>query len=181
MSRVVRLTRAVTNLLSAAMIVPRQLVLVLGLATLAACQGTPVGRICDLGSNVPSSTESLIASPSLDCVTRECLKVPDTNPAPPPGAMYPQGTNGLCTAACQVADDCSKVPESPCVSGFTCGIATTQGPFCCENVCICKDYIQVPSNGQVPIPIGCDATNAANECCNLAGRVGNSAYPLCVN
>jgi hypothetical protein len=161
------------------MIEPRQLVFVLGLATLAACQGTPVGRICDLGSNVPDPTESIIASPSLDCVSRECLKIPETNPSPPKGTMYPGGTNGLCTSTCETSDDCQKVPESPCVSGFTCGIAVTQGPFCCEKVCVCKDYVQVPSNGALPVPIGCDPTNSANACCNLSGRPGNPSYPLC--
>jgi hypothetical protein len=163
------------------MIHPRQLVVVLGVA-LVACSGQPVGRLCDLGSNVPDPSESIISSPSLDCVSRECLKVPLTNPDLPMGAMYPEGTNGLCTASCEQDSDCSRVPESPCVTGFTCGIAVTQGPFCCEKVCICKDYVQIPSTGVLPTPIGCDASDSGNGCCNLPGRAGNTAqYPLCTN
>ena len=160
------------------MIQPRHLVLALCVA-LAACSGNPVGRICDLGSNVPDPSESIIASPSLDCVSRECLKIPLSNPSPPQGAMYPQGTNGLCTASCTTDSDCDRVPESPCVSGFTCGEATTEGAFCCEKVCICKDYVQVPSNGVLPVPKGCDPSVSANICCNLPGRKNNPTYPLC--
>ena len=33
--------------------------------------------------------------------------------------------------------------------------------------------------GVVQDPAACDSNNAANECCNLAGRVGNPKYPLC--
>jgi hypothetical protein len=86
----------------------------------------------------------------------------------------------LCTATCDTDDDCTAVPETPCLKGFTCGIAVTEGPFCCEKVCICTDYIQVPQTGVLPTSIGCDPTNAVNACCNLPGRTGDtSQYPLC--
>ena len=144
-----------------------------------ACAGNPVGRICDLGSENPQPTEVVVASPSLDCVTRTCLRVPQSNPNPPPGTMAPSGTSGLCTAECSSSDDCDRVPESPCVSGFTCAVAVTVGPFCCKKFCVCKDYVVVPSNGQIPPPDACDATNDQNACCNLSGRIGNPQYPLC--
>ncbi len=157
----------------------RRHVLIVWVVALAACTGNPVGRLCDLGTNMPDPSEVVVASPSLDCVTRECLKVPLTNPTPPKGTMYPSGTNGLCTATCTSNDDCDRVPESPCISGFTCGVAVTVGPFCCKKLCICKDYIQIPETGHLATPMACDPTNAANSCCNLAGRVGNAMYPLC--
>ena len=150
-----------------------------GLVLAAACTGNPVGRICDLGgSQAPQPGESVVASPSLDCVTRTCLRVPSTNPMPPKNSMPPTGTNGLCTAECASADECEKVPESPCVTGFTCAIPVTVGPFCCKKFCICKDYVAFPPTGQ-PLPDACDATNPDNACCNLSGRSGNPMYPLC--
>jgi hypothetical protein len=65
------------------------------------------------------------------------------------------------------------------VNGFTCGVAVTVGPFCCEKFCICNDYVVVPDTGSLAEPMACDASNAANACCNLSGRTGNADYPLC--
>jgi hypothetical protein len=156
-----------------------RMAVVAGLVLAAACTGNPVGRICDLGgSQAPQPGESVVASPSLDCVTRTCLRVPSTNPMPPKGSMPPTGTNGLCTAECATPDDCEKVPESPCVLGFTCAIPVTVGPFCCKKFCICKDYVAFPPSGQ-PLPDACVTSNADNACCNLDGRKGNPMYPLC--
>ena len=172
--RFVRLTAAPAPLLSGAMI---RLAVVIGLA-LAACTSNPVGRICDLGTAAPAPSEVVVASPSLDCVSRTCLRVPLGRELPPK-SEYPAGTNGLCTAECDASGDCERVPESPCVTGFTCGVAVTVGPFCCRKFCICKDYVVVPESGQLTTPKACDPSNADNACCNLSGRPGNSAYPLC--
>jgi hypothetical protein len=144
----------------------------------AGCSDNPVGRICDLGSAPPQVSEVVVASPSLDCVSRTCLRFPPTRELPP-GSIPPTGNNGLCTDTCNADTDCDRVPESPCVTGFTCGIAVTAGPFCCQKFCICKDYILLPESGQPPTPKACDASIAANECCNLEGRPGNADYPLC--
>jgi hypothetical protein len=152
------------------------LVLVLGGAT--ACTSNPVGRICDLGTEAPAPSEVVVASPSLDCVSRTCLREPLGRELPP-GSSYPEGNNGLCTAECESSDDCDRVPESPCKLGFTCGVAVTVGPFCCKKFCICKDYIQIPDNGVLATPKACNANEPANACCNLSGRTGNSQYPLC--
>jgi hypothetical protein len=143
--------------------------------------GDPVGRLCDLGTATPQVDEAVIASPSLDCVTRTCLKVP-LGRTVPPGGKYPPPTTGLCTAECSTSDDCERVPESPCVTGFTCGIPPqiTVGPYCCRKFCICKDYVVIPDSGQLPTPIECAADNPKNACCNLPGRNGNpSMYPGC--
>jgi hypothetical protein len=152
-------------------------VLVVGLA-LAACTSNPVGRICDLGSETPAPSEVVVASPSLDCVSRTCLRVPLGRELPP-GSEFPAGNSGLCTAECSSDGDCDRVPESPCKTGFTCGVAVTVGPFCCKKFCICKDYIVVPDSGQLAEPMACDSNTPANACCNLPGRTGNSMYPLC--
>ena len=168
------------NILSAAM--TRRHVALLGTlfaaAVLTACTDNPVGRICDLGTQMPAVSEVVVASPSLDCVSRTCLRVPLSRELPP-GSAFPSGNNGLCTSECSSDDDCDRVPESPCVTGFTCGVAVTVGPFCCRKFCICKDYVVVPDSGEIATPQACDAANAANACCNLSGRTGNSAYPLC--
>ena len=82
------------------------------LGGLSACSENPVGRICDLGVEDPNPNESVIASPSLDCQSRTCLKVPLQRELPEGGA-YPDGNRGLCTADCEVDEDCDRVPESP--------------------------------------------------------------------
>ena len=95
------------------------------------------------------------------------------------GSTYPTGNVGLCTAECESDSDCDRVPESPCVTGFTCGVAVTVGPFCCRKFCICKDYIVIPDSGELATPEACDASDPNNACCNLDGRSGSSQYPLC--
>jgi hypothetical protein len=133
---------------------------------LCACAGEPVGRVCDLGTQMPAASEVVVASPSLDCVTRTCLRVPLTRELPP-GSVFPSGNSGLCTAECETADDCERVPESPCVGGFTCGVAVTVGPFCCRKFCVCKDYV---ANGELIAPEACNPDDANNTCANLPGR-----------
>jgi hypothetical protein len=96
------------------------------------------------------------------------------------GSYYPAGDYGLSTAECQSDSDC--IPESPCVTGFTCGVppGLTVGQFCCQKYCVCKDYIEIPAaTGVLPTPIACDPSLAVNECCNLPGRTGSSTYPTC--
>ena len=146
---------------------------------LVACSGEPVGRLCDLGTLMPEATEVVVASPSLDCVSRTCLRYPAQRDLPP--GSRPLGPNdGLCTSECQSDEDCDRVPESPCITGFTCGIAVTVGPFCCRKFCICKDYVVVPeATGELGTPAACLSENADNACCNLENRQNNPAYPLC--
>ena len=93
-------------------------------------------------------------------------------------SRYPTGNKGLCTAECESDDDCDRVPESPCRTGFTCAVPVVVGPFCCRKLCICKDYIVIPDGG-VPLPEACDPDDPANACCNLPDRSGNADYPLC--
>src|SRR5665647_2156865 len=174
------LTWVSPTILSGAMTGRRHVVLLgtLFCALLVGCTGEPVGRICDLGTENPTASEVVVASPSLDCVSRTCLRVPLSRELPA-GSSFPAGNNGLCTAECSADDDCDRVPESPCTTGFTCGVAVTVGPFCCRKFCICKDYVVIPESGQLSTPKACDAGNNDNACCNLSGRTNNAAYPLC--
>ncbi len=146
--------------------------------TLAGCSENPVGRVCDLGGTT-EATQRVVASPSLDCVSRQCLRVPQEVVRLPDGSRLPPSNQGLCTAECGADEDCDRVPESPCKTGFTCSIAVTVGPFCCKKFCICKDYIVIPENGIVATPEACKVTNPDAACCNLEGRRGNAMYPNC--
>jgi hypothetical protein len=124
-----------------------------------ACGGEPVGRVCDLGA-IPAVSEVVVASGSLDCVSRTCLRMPLTKELPA-GSEFPGGANGLCTAECATDDDCERASESPCAGGFACATAVSVGPFCCKKFCMCRDY------GIPPEPLARDPTIAANECPNL--------------
>lgn len=140
----------------------------------AACTENPVGRKCFIGADAGSSTEAIVASPALECPSRTCLHYPQEQGATPPeGAEYAD----MCTAECETDDDCDKVAESPCVSGFTCAIPVVVGPFCCRKMCICKDFLIVPEGG-MPTPEACVADNPENTCCNLEGR---GDLPQCQN
>ena len=89
-----------------------------------------------------------IAAPALECPSRTCLHFPqDEGATPPMGAQYAD----MCTAECSGDDDCDKVSESPCVSGFTCAVPVVVGPFCCRKMCICRDFLIIPDGG-VPEP-----------------------------
>ena len=138
----------------------------LALGGLSACQGEPVGRLCFVGDDTNTQGEAIVASPALECQSRTCLRMPGAAEA-------------LCTAGCDGSGDCDGVDESPCLGGFACMVPVTVGPFCCEKLCVCKDYLPETESGDYPAPAACDAGNAVNECCNLDGRRGNAAYPQC--
>ena len=149
-----------------------------GMAALTvACEENPVGRECfiglgpDAGTDAgtqpepPRPSEAILASPALECQSRLCLRVPQDRAQLPEGSKYAN----LCTAECSSDQDCDRVPESPCQTGFTCAIPVVVGPFCCQKVCVCKDYLLLPDGG-VPEPKACDPAVETNTCCNLAGR-----------
>ncbi len=146
-------------------------------ATLAllgsACSENPVGRKCFIGADAGSASESIIASPALECPSRTCLHVPLQRELPEKSEY-----SDLCTAECTDDDNCDRVPESPCQTGFTCAIPVVVGPFCCRKMCICKDYLIIPDGGTLPPPKSCEPSNPNNSCCNLPGR---EDYPNCKN
>lgn len=146
-------------------------VAILAAGLLGACSENPVGRKCFIGSDAGAGgTQSIIASPALECQSRTCLRVPVQKQLPVDPATGQQTVySDQCTAECSSSDDCDRVPESPCVTGFTCAIPVVVGPFCCRKMCICKDYLVIPDGG-LPAPAACEASNPDNQCCNLPGR-----------
>jgi hypothetical protein len=121
----------------------------------AGCDENPVGRKCFIGDE-PDLNQAVITSPALECPSRTCLHMPGQAAT----------DSDLCTAECESDDDCDKVPESPCVSGFACGIPVVVGPFCCRKMCICKDYIVVPEGG-LEVPEACNPDLPENTCINI--------------
>ncbi len=137
----------------------------LGIALLGAvgCSENPVGRRCFIGLDAGNDTQAIIASPALECPSRTCLHYPkDDGVTPPEGAEYAD----MCTGECEADDECDKVPESPCISGFTCAIPVVVGPFCCRKMCICKDFLIVPAGG-IQTPEACVAGRPENTCSNI--------------
>jgi hypothetical protein len=101
------------------------------LLALTACDPEPVGLRCDLGQPAREG-ETVIASGSLDCTSRLCLR--------PAGSTTTGGdTIGMCTDACVSDDDCVGDPTTPCSGGFTCAVPTAVGPFGCQTMCVCRD------------------------------------------
>jgi hypothetical protein len=131
--------------------------LVLG-AGAAGCKTNPVGRQCFVPTTEGDGgiPVTVVGSPALECQSRICLHVEARTP-------------DLCTAECDVDDDCDTSPESPCQGGFVCTVPVVTGSFCCKKMCVCRDYLTIPDGG-IPEPAACDSTNPDNECCNLAGR-----------
>ncbi len=147
--------------------VPVGLILTAFVGLMTACSDNPVGRKCFIGgADAGTESQSIIASPALECPSRTCLHVPlATGKELPEGSEYAD----LCTASCSSDDDCDRVPESPCVTGFTCAIPVVVGPFCCRKHCICKDYLLIPDGG-LPVPAACQPGVPGNTCCNLPGN-----------
>jgi hypothetical protein len=121
------------------------------------CEDKHIGRPCELGANgadAGSGATAVITSPALECPSRICIQ---------PGAEKAvQGTGPLCTAGCSTDDDCSDGesgsktdPTDPrCKSGFTCMWPTTVGSFCCQKMCVCRDFVTEPMGGFKP-PMVC--------------------------
>jgi hypothetical protein len=150
----------------------RHLICLIGLLGLllgggAGCKSSSVGRQCFLGNPEADGgmPQTVVGTPALECSSGVCLHIAGKHP-------------DLCTADCSSDSNCETASESPCKGGFTCQIAVVTGDFCCRRLCICKDYLPQDA-GPPPDPAACDPMNAANECCNLAGRTGDPRYPLC--
>ncbi len=131
--------------------------------TVAACSDNPVGRKCFIGADAGSESQAIIASPALECPSRTCLHYPLQ-----PGIELPEGSEyaDLCTGECSSDSDCDRVPESPCVKGFSCMIPVVVGPFCCRKQCVCRDYLPARDGG-VPVPAACIPGVPGNNCVNL--------------
>jgi hypothetical protein len=128
---------------------------------LGACDDKHIGRPCLTGAPAPDAGASggafaTVSSPVLACPSRICLLPGDEKEA------TADGDGPFCTATCSSDDDCSDAENGTkgdksdprCKTGFVCGVATTVGPFCCEKLCICRDFVVVPTGG-LPLPESC--------------------------
>jgi len=104
------------------------------------CEDKHIGRVCsldapDAGASGTGSSAILNGS-AVECPSRICLL---------PAEEKAATTGPLCTAGCSSDDDCdgetSSSNKAQCHSGFACIVATTVGDFCCERLCVCKDFI----------------------------------------
>jgi len=136
------------------------------------CEDKAIGRLCDVGidAGTGSSTEAVINGAALECPSRICLAAVPNSPAVP-SSQY-GGEQPVCTTRCSNDDDCgdglikakgASGSEKFCHTKFRCAVATTTGPFCCEKLCICADYLSNP----IQTPAACDPTNPDNKArCN---------------
>jgi hypothetical protein len=142
-------------------------VLCLGLAG-TACKGDPVGRQCFIPTPEQDGGAAVtVVGTGLECPSRTCLHIAATSP-------------DMCTDECSSNSDCEASSDTPCQNGFVCMVPVVVGDFCCQKLCVCRDYLTLPDGGAAPPPpAACNADNPINECCNLEGRRGNAMYPQC--
>jgi hypothetical protein len=136
---------------------------ILGLG--GACADKHIGRVCQLNVATPDAGSSgggvaTITSPALECPSRICILPDDEN-----GQATSNGEGAFCTYPCSTNDDCSDSdPDSQCKSGFLCAWPTTIGPFCCQKLCVCHDFLHVPTGGLQP-PEACMSSAANSAAC----------------
>jgi hypothetical protein len=108
---------------------------------LTGCPDNKIGRKCDLDTDDAgtsgTTSAATINSQAVECPSRICLL-----PANEKGGT----AGGLCTASCSSDDDCedgitSSGDNTLCHTGFTCMVATTVGDFCCQRLCVCRDFV----------------------------------------
>lgn len=128
---------------------------------LAGCSDEHIGRKCVTNADAGASTETtIISSPSLQCPSRICIQ-----PAPMGPVPTAADEGAMCTAFCNTDDDCTDTdPGTPCTKGFVCAWPTTAGPFCCQKMCVCHDFVNVPKGG-FPEPDTC--TSPSKGCQNV--------------
>jgi len=143
-------------------------VMVAALASGAGCEDKHIGRPCELGASAAdagSGSTAVITSPALECPSRICLL---------PGAEQdPGNTSSLCTASCTTDDDCADAEGASatdsasklCKKGFFCTWPTTVGPFCCQKMCVCRDFVAEDKGGS-KLPQAC-TSRAVGGCQNV--------------
>ena len=134
---------------------------VLALGMGGGCDDKHIGRPCNTGvvdAGASGGGVAILTSPSLECPSRICLQAA-------PGGTTETGPQqaaegAMCTASCSTDDDCSDGdPGTLCKKGFVCTWPTTTGSFCCEKMCVCHDFVMVPSGG-IPEPSTCLSVSA---------------------
>jgi hypothetical protein len=142
-------------------------VVLLGLVT-SGCEDKHIGRVCDLdiadAGGTTTGTTSAIQGQAVECPTRICLL---------PAGDKTTNTGPLCSATCSSDDDCSdgettgNQMSKQCKTGFTCMVATTVGNFCCEKLCVCKDFVDTTRMGYNQTPQSCLPGNPDQTCKNV--------------
>ena len=128
------------------------------------CEDKHIGRPCSLG--IPADGgDTTITSPALQCPSRICI-LPQADHDPRSAKQiddHRDGTTSLCTASCSGDGDCAgegadknDSTDQRCRGGFTCMWPTTVGPFCCQKMCVCRDFVTPPENGWTKPPICSD-------------------------
>jgi hypothetical protein len=124
-----------------------------------------IGRPCELGiSDLPRDGTASVASPASECPTDLCLY---------PMLEKDADTGPLCTATCSSDADCApgelapnlSTPSALCKHGFVCNVQMTTGPYCCQKMCVCSDFVVVPQGG-FQLPAAC-LPGAATSCPNI--------------
>jgi hypothetical protein len=123
---------------------------------LGACENQHIGRPCVTSAPADAGASggqvAIIESPNLQCPSRICLQ-----PAPEGAVPGAATESAFCTATCSTDDDCSDTdPGTQCMTGFVCTWPTTSGPFCCQKMCVCHDFVVVPKGG-FPVPNTCES------------------------
>jgi hypothetical protein len=128
-------------------------VVLLGLVA-GGCEDKHIGRVCSLDTadaSVPATgTSATLNGSAVECPSRICLL---------PANEQLASAGPLCTAGCSSDDDCggetSSTNKAQCRTGFTCMVATTVGDFCCERLCVCKDFVNTGVKGFNATPAVC--------------------------
>jgi hypothetical protein len=126
----------------------------------AARTGDKIGRTlvfgnpCDVGPSVTGGPGAVsVTSLTAECMSLACLL---------PAADYANvSTGALCTSSCTTDSDCtggiagnSNDPtDHRCKKGFACMVPTTVGDFCCQRLCVCRDFVVEPVGGFQPPPV----------------------------
>ena len=125
------------------------------------------GATCDVGAGVtggPGGVTMISVAPA--CASRTCL-------LPPPEQAASLNTGALCTSSCSTNADCANgmvgsrndPSDRRCKNGFVCMVPTTVGDFCCEQMCVCRDFVVEPVGG-FKTPAVC-MSGAAGACPNV--------------
>jgi hypothetical protein len=153
----VRVSRLLSTLTFAALAV--------GVSGLAGCEDKAIGRVCELTAD-GGENQAVVNPQALECPTRICLR-----PARDNTVAATVDTTSLCSAECSKDSDCDGAEtrntgnsrDRRCKSGFVCGVASVTGTFCCKKLCMCKDFLVIPSSG-LETPAVCDRGKNPGAC-----------------
>lgn len=131
------------------------------------CEDKAIGRVCDVQAD-GGALQAMFNGQALECPSRICLRPSKDNTV-----AKSVTTTALCSAECSKDSDCDGETRNGnvgsdrrCTSGFVCGVAFEVGPLCCKKLCICKDFINIPTGG-LQRPASCDPAKSQGQCSNI--------------